>query len=80
MDVDELTTKTAIATRWSTFTEIAAKLISPITNMILARLLTPEAFGVVATINMVVSFADIFTDAGFQKFLRLNHFSCGIWS
>lgn len=74
MDVDELTTKTAIATRWSTFTEIAAKLISPITNMILARLLTPEAFGVVATINMVVSFADIFTDAGFQKFLIQHDF------
>lgn len=74
MEVDELATRAATATRWSTFTEIVAKLISPITNMILARLLTPEAFGVVATINMVVSFADMFTDAGFQKFLIQHDF------
>lgn len=33
------------ATKWSTITEIAAKLVSPITNMILARILLPEAFG-----------------------------------
>lgn len=74
MSVEEITNKTASATRWSTFTEIIAKLISPITNMILARLLSPEAFGVVATINMVISFADMFTDAGFQKFLVQHEF------
>ena len=54
---------------WSSVTEIIAKLISPIVNMILARLLTPEAFGLVATITMVISFAEIFTDAGFQKYI-----------
>ena len=51
------------AAKWSSITEIIAKLISPITNMILARLLVPEAFGIVATITMVISFAEIFTDA-----------------
>ncbi|QAY68578.1 lipopolysaccharide biosynthesis protein [Paenibacillus protaetiae] len=43
--------------------------------MILARLLAPEAFGVVATVTMIVSFADIFTDAGFQKYLIQQEFS-----
>ncbi|HAT4217982.1 TPA: lipopolysaccharide biosynthesis protein [Clostridium perfringens] len=57
------------ATKWSIFTEIVIKTISPITNMILARVLTPEAFGVVATVTMIVSFTDIFTDAGFQKYI-----------
>lgn len=57
------------ASRWSLITELLSKLVSPILNMILARLLTPEAFGMVATITMVTSFADIFTDAGFQKYL-----------
>lgn len=66
--------KTSVATRWSLFTEIAARLISPITNMVLARLLSPEAFGIVATVTMVVSFADIFTDAGFQKYLIQHDF------
>lgn len=66
--------KTSLATKWSLFGEIAAKLISPISNMVLARVLTPEAFGVVATVSMVVSFADVFTDAGFQKYLVQHDF------
>ena len=66
--------KTARATRWSTITEIVSKLVSPIVNMILARLLTPEAFGVVATVTMVTSFTEIFADAGFQKYLVQHDF------
>lgn len=62
------------ATIWSTVTEIVAKLITPIVNMVLARLLVPEAFGVVATITMVISFAEIFTDAGFQKYIVQHEF------
>ena len=48
-----------VAAKWSIFTEIIVKIISPITNMILARILVPEEFGVVATVTMIVSFADI---------------------
>ena len=62
------------ALRWSTITEISAKLISPITNMVLARLLTPEAFGLVATVTMVVTFAEVFTDAGFHKYIVQHEF------
>ncbi len=42
--------------------------------MVLARILAPEAFGVIATITMIVSFMDIFTDAGFQKYLVQKEF------
>ena len=63
------------ATKWSVVAEIAAKLISPIINMILARLLLPEAFGAVATITMVISFAEIFSDAGFQKYVVQHEFT-----
>ncbi len=66
--------KSQSATLWSLLTEIGAKLISPIVNMILARILTPEAFGVIASVNMIVSFADVFTDAGFQKYLIQHDF------
>ncbi|MDD6400221.1 MAG: lipopolysaccharide biosynthesis protein [Lachnospiraceae bacterium] len=66
MDIQSSTVK---ASKWSLMTEIATKLISPIVNMILARLIAPEAFGMVATITMITSFADIFTDAGFQKYI-----------
>ena len=67
--------KAGKATTWAAITEVAAKLITPITNMLLARLLTPEAFGVVATITIVISFAEVFTDAGFQKYIIQHPFS-----
>ena len=62
------------ATKWSAITEIVARLVVPISNMVLARLLTPEAFGVVATLTMVISFVELFTDAGFQKYLVQHEF------
>jgi O-antigen/teichoic acid export membrane protein len=62
------------ASKWSFKTEILAKLIAPITNMILARLLVPEAFGIATTVLMIVSFAEMFSDAGFQKFLIQREF------
>lgn len=65
----QLGARAASATRWALASQIAAKLISPLTTMVLARLLTPEAFGVVASVTMVTSFADVFSDAGFQKYL-----------
>ncbi len=70
----ELQTNVARAAKWSTITEFALKLVLPVTNMVLARLLTPAAFGIVATVMIVVSFADIFTDAGFQKYLVQHEF------
>lgn len=60
---------------WSFFSEVAAKFIVPITNMILARILTPEDFGVIAMCNMIISFADIITDAGFGKYLIQRDFT-----
>ena len=70
-----LNQKVQKATAWSSITEIIAKLILPIVNIILARLLVPEDFGVVATITMIISFAEIFTDAGFQKYIIQHEFS-----
>lgn len=62
------------ATKWSAIAEVTAKITAPITNMILARLLTPNEFGIVAAITIIISFADIFTDAGFQKFVIQHEF------
>src|SRR5699024_5734829 len=62
------------ATFWSTITQLIAKVITPLTNMILARILAPEAFGVIATVTMIVTFAEMFTDSGFQKYLVQKEF------
>lgn len=71
---ESLNKKVTNATKWSAITEVAAKLVTPVISMVLARLLTPEAFGVVTTLTMIITFAEIFTDAGFQKYLVQHEF------
>lgn len=66
--------QSSIATKWSLLTEVVVKLISPITQLVLARLLSPSAFGVVATVVMVTSFAEMIADSGFQKYLIQHDF------
>ncbi len=63
------------AAKWSLLTELLSRVIAPITQLILARILAPEAFGVLATVLMVASFAQTFSDAGFQKFLIQHSFA-----
>lgn len=72
---ENLNKKIVNATKWSALSEVIAKLVAPISSMVLARLLTPEAFGVVATLNMVIAFAEILTDAGFNRYLIQHEFT-----
>lgn len=72
--MSDLNNKVANATKWSAFAEIIGKLVGPITTMVLARVLTPEAFGVVTTLSMIIAFAEIFTDAGFQRYIIQHEF------
>lgn len=67
--------KIANASRWSACAEIMAKIVAPIVNVVLARLLNPAIFGVVASITIITSFADIFTDAGFQRYIIQHEFN-----
>lgn len=71
---DNIKSNVVSAAKWSSITEITVKIITPVVNMILARVLAPSQFGVVATATMIVSFADMFTDAGFQKYLVQKEF------
>src|SRR5690554_5332357 len=71
----KITEKYINAAKWSAISEFLAKVIHPIVNMILARIISPEAFGVVATVSIVTSFSDMITDAGFQKFLIQTDFT-----
>lgn len=75
MNKIEINKKVADGATWSLIAEVVSKLISPITNMILARLLTPEAFGIVATLSIVISFAEMLADGGFQKYIIQHEFS-----
>lgn len=70
----DLNNQVKIATKWALVAEICSKLVSPVTTMILARLLAPTAFGIMVTATMIISFAELFTDAGFQKYLIQKKF------
>ena len=57
------------ALKWSFLSELASKLIQPIVFVVLARLLTPEDFGVMSAALMVMAFSQIFWEAGMGKAL-----------
>ena len=59
----------ARALKWSFLSELASKLIQPIVFVVLARLLTPEDFGVMSAALMVMAFSQIFWEAGMGKAL-----------
>lgn len=62
------------AAKWSVMSEVIAKIAIPLTQLILARILAPEAFGIIATVVMVTSFAEMISEAGFQKYLIQHQF------
>jgi PST family polysaccharide transporter len=57
------------AIKWSFLSELAAKAIQPIVFIVLARLLTPQDFGVMSAALMVIAFSQIFWEAGMSKAL-----------
>lgn len=63
------------ATKWTLLAECLSKVVTPVTGIILARVLAPEAFGIIASILVVVSFAEMFADAGFQKYFVQHDFA-----
>lgn len=57
------------ASTWSFVTQIIYKIIPPLSTMILARVFTPDVFGIIATITMVISFCESISESGFQKYI-----------
>lgn len=57
------------AFKWSMLAEIASRAGSAIVLLVLARMLVPEDFGVVAAATVVISISQVFADAGLDKAL-----------
>lgn len=57
------------AIKWSILSEVVSRVAGPLVFLILARLLTPTDYGVVAAAAVLVSFSQIFSDAGLAKAL-----------
>lgn len=57
------------ATIWSVFDRVWAQVVSFLIGIVLARLLTPEDYGLVGISMIFIAFANVFIDAGFSNAL-----------
>ena len=71
---DQIVKKSRSSIKWSFLGEIFAKLATPISSMVLARLLTPEIFGIVASITIITSFCETVSESGFAKLIIQKDF------
>lgn len=55
--------------KWSVLGEIASRIVGPLVFLVLARILVPDDFGVIAAATVVISFSQVFWDAGLAKAL-----------
>lgn len=60
--------------KWSALSEGFVKIITPILNAILARILFPEDYAPLATITMLISFCEVFVESGLKKYLIQHEF------
>jgi O-antigen/teichoic acid export membrane protein len=54
---------------WSLLGEVASRTVGPVIFLMMARLLTPDDFGVVAAATVVISLSQVISDAGLGKAL-----------
>lgn len=71
---EEVKTKSKKTLKWSLLAEIFAKIATPLSTMVLARLLAPEIFGIATAVTMVVSFCESISETGLAKFLIQQDF------
>jgi len=64
-----IVTRAASSVKWSALTEVVSRTAQPIIFVILARLLSPDDYGVVATASIAITFSQMFWDAGLSKAL-----------
>jgi len=67
MKLPELKRRVASASKWAFLGELAAKLLTPAIFILLARVLTPEDFGIAAAAVMVMTFSQLLWEAGLGK-------------
>ena len=67
--MSDLKQKTKIGIIWNILEKVAVQGIGFILNIILARLLTPNDYGIVGMITIFLTFSNVFIDSGFSRAL-----------
>ena len=57
------------ALKWSTLGHIFPQVVRPLISIYIARLLTPETYGLIAIATIVISFLQMFLETGFTAAL-----------
>ena len=70
----EIQKKSTKSVKWSFFGELFSKIATPISTMILARLLVPEIFGIATAVTIVMSFCEVVSESGFAKYIIQKDF------
>lgn len=70
----EIRSSLASSFKWSALSEVAVKIITPILQAVLARILLPEDYAPLTTIMMLISFCEVFVESGFRKYLIQHEF------
>ena len=69
MDTTEISRVAKKSVRWSLLGEIFSKIATPLSTMVLARLLSPEIYGIATAVLLIVTFCESVTESGFAKFI-----------
>ena len=67
--MSDLKQKTKIGIIWNILEKIAVQGIGFVLNIILARLLTPNDYGIVGMLTIFLTFSNVFIDSGFSRAL-----------
>lgn len=65
MNNDSLTSKTLSSMIWKFAERISAQLVTTVVGIVLARLLMPDDYGIVAIVNIVITICNVFVSSGF---------------
>ena len=83
--MNEFRDKTVNAVSWSMVSQVARQIFTLTVGIILARLLSPREFGLIAMITVITGFASIFAELGFgaaliqKQNVRQEHLSSVFW-
>lgn len=82
---DEFKTRTINSLSWSAISQILTQILNFVIGVVLVRLLTPDAFGLMGMVGVLVGFAYVFTDLGLgaaliqKKDAEQTHYSSIFW-
>jgi O-antigen/teichoic acid export membrane protein len=83
--MSEFRQKTVSGITWSVVSQVGRQVLTFVISVILARLLSPREFGLVAMVTVITNFAGIFAELGFssalvqKKDVRQEHLSSVFW-